>query len=148
MVPLKPEEQYAGLSQPVAVLLSPTITAAVDRAIAAGITQHRKEMGDHANRLSELEHHVSDLEDELQSSYTSGPQSKQAQQFILDKLDDLQICSPEGYSSSRVHKLRISPASLRHTHPDCSGHNNAMHNGDGPPARGPRPMTDSCQDLL
>lgn len=63
--PSIPEGQYAGLAQIVAALLSPTITAAFDRAIAAGITQFRKELGDHAKRLSELEHRLCDLEDEM-----------------------------------------------------------------------------------
>lgn len=52
-LPLLPKEQYAGLAQAVA-LLSPTITAVVDRAIVAGITQLRKELEDHVKRLYEL----------------------------------------------------------------------------------------------
>lgn len=61
-----PEDQYSGLAQAVAALVSPTITSAVDRAIAVGITQLGKEQGDHPKRLSELEHRMSDLEDEIQ----------------------------------------------------------------------------------
>lgn len=44
-----------------AALLSPTITAAVDRVVAAGISQLRKELGDHAKKLPELEHRLSDI---------------------------------------------------------------------------------------
>lgn len=46
------EEQYHKMAQAVAALLSPTITEAVDRAVAAGITQLWKEMGEHAKWLS------------------------------------------------------------------------------------------------
>lgn len=56
MAPLIPEDQYAGLAQAIAALLSPTIMAAVDRAIAAGMTQLKNELGEHAKRLSEIEH--------------------------------------------------------------------------------------------
>lgn len=85
-----PEEQYAGLAQAVAALPFPTITAVVDRAIAARIMQLRKELGDHVRRLSDIEHHVSDLDDKMQNSFTTEGQSKQVQQFIFDKLDDLE----------------------------------------------------------
>lgn len=64
------------MAQAVAALVSPTITAALDRAIAAGIAQLRKEMEDQAKRLSELELRGSDLEDEVQSSITSDQQSQ------------------------------------------------------------------------
>lgn len=67
-------EQYTKIAQAMATLLFPTITAAVDRALAAGITQLRKELGDHTKWLSELEHCLYDLEDEVQNTQTSDQQ--------------------------------------------------------------------------
>lgn len=52
---IPPDDQNSGLAQAVAALLSPTITVVVDRAIAAGITRLRKELGDQAKCLTELE---------------------------------------------------------------------------------------------
>lgn len=124
MVPLPPGDQYASLAQAVATLLSPTITAAVDRAIAAGITQLIKELGDQAKRPSELELCISDLEDEVQTSFTSDQQSEKAQQFILDKLDALEnrsrcnnlqtIDLPEYINAESLHDICTShiPATL------------------------------------
>lgn len=62
----------------------------MDRAITVGITQLRKELGGHTKGISELEHHMSDIDDKVQNSFTSEQQSKEAQQYILDKLDDLE----------------------------------------------------------
>lgn len=87
------EGQYAKIAQAVAALLSQTITAAVDRAVATGITQLRKELGDHAKRLSELEHHISDIEDEIHQSQASDQQYAHTQQYKLEKLDDLENCA-------------------------------------------------------
>lgn len=81
--PVAAEEQNAGLAQAVAALLSPMITAAVDRVIAAGITQLGKELGNQAKRLSELEHCLSDLKDEMQSSHTYEQQTRNTQQHIF-----------------------------------------------------------------
>lgn len=63
--------QYTGLAQAVAALLSPTITAAVDRALAAGIGQLRNELGDRPKRLSEAGYRISDVEDEVQNTFTT-----------------------------------------------------------------------------
>lgn len=78
------------MARAVAALLSPKITAAVDRAVAAGITQLRKEMGEHAKFMSELEHHLSDLDDEVQGSQASDQQQTQTQQYILEKINDFE----------------------------------------------------------
>lgn len=94
------EEKYAGLAQAVAAVLSPTITAAVDRKNAAGITKFKKELEDQAKCLSELEHHLSDLEDEIQGYHTFKQQAKNMQEYILEKLDDLE-------NRSRRNNLRI-----------------------------------------
>lgn len=64
------DPQYQLMAQAVAAIISPTITEAVERAVAAGISQLRKELGDQARRILEVKHGVSDLKDELQSSFT------------------------------------------------------------------------------
>lgn len=69
-----PEEQYSKIAQAVAALLSHTIAAAVERAVAAGISQLRKELGDHAKKA--VRHCVW--------------QYAKTQQYILDQLDDLE----------------------------------------------------------
>lgn len=71
IAPPIPEDQYAGLAQAIAAIMSHTRPAGVDRAIAAGITQLWKELGDQANWITELEQSVSDTEDEVQNSFTS-----------------------------------------------------------------------------
>lgn len=103
-----------------AAFLSTTITTAVDRAIAAGITQHRKELGEHAKFLSKIEHRMSDLEDEIQSSHATEQQLRHTQQYFLDKLDDLEnhlyrnnlsvIELPESFNSDSLY--RTDPGSV------------------------------------
>lgn len=121
--PILPEEQYSCLAQAVTALLSPTITTAVDRAIAADITQLRKELGYHAKFLSELEHCIFDLEDEIQSSHATEQQSRYTQQYILDKLDDLENRLHRNNFNLRVIELpeSLNSDSLYHTHPGSSG---------------------------
>lgn len=52
------EEEYSRIAQAVAMLLSPTITSVVDRAVTAGIDQLYKELRDHAGRISEADHRI------------------------------------------------------------------------------------------
>lgn len=107
----------------VAAILSPTIAEAVERVVAAGISQLCKELGEQARRLSEVEHRLSDLEDELQTSFTNDAKSAQTQQYLLDKIDDLEnrsfrnnlriIGLPESFKAvliSEICSLRIPQA--------------------------------------
>lgn len=117
------------MAQAVADLFSPTITAAVDRAVTAGIEQLQREIREQAGGLTEVEQHVSDLEEEAQSSQAAAHQASQSQQYILEKLDDQEkhsrrnnlriIGLPEAYNSSSLTELcntRI-PAALGITTP-------------------------------
>lgn len=107
--PVLSEEVYDKIAQAVATLLSPTITLAVDRAITAGIDQFHSELREHASRLSEAENRISVIEGEIQSSHTESLQAFKTQQYILEKLDDLEnrsrrnnlhiIGLPETYNS-------------------------------------------------
>lgn len=80
-------------------LLLPTIATAVDRAIAAGLNQLKKELEDQAKGLSVLKRCLSDIE-EILDSHTSEQQAKNTQQYILEKLDDLE-------NMSRRNNLRL-----------------------------------------
>lgn len=114
LTPMISETEYGKIAQAVASLLSPTITAAVDRAVTAGIDQLRKGLRDHASRLLEAEHHISELEDDLQISQAAAHQASQTTRYILDKLDLenhsrrnnlLIIGLPETYDSSTLVDL-------------------------------------------
>lgn len=111
--------QYSRIAQAVAALLSPAVTAAVDKAIAAGISNLRKDLDDHDKCLFELEHHLSDLEDEIQGSQAAEQQFDQTQQYLLEKIDGLEnrsrrnnlkiIGLPEYYVSGILHELCATP---------------------------------------
>lgn len=85
--------KHGKIAQAVAALLFPTITAAVDGAASSGIEQLRRELDDHAKRLTEAELHLSDVEDELHQSQLASKQVSQTQQYLLEKIDDLGNCS-------------------------------------------------------
>lgn len=116
IAPATTEDQYGRMAQAVAALLSPTITAAVDRSVSAGIDQLRRELREQAGRLNEVKHCLSDLEEEAQSSQTAALQASQTQHYILKKLDDLEnrtrhnnlrvIGLPEAYNSGTLTELR------------------------------------------
>lgn len=102
--PAAADEQYTKMAQAVATLLSPTITAAVERAVTAGIDQLWRDIREQAGRLTKIEQHVSDLEEEAQSSQAAAQQASQTQHYILEKLDDMEnrschnIGLPEAYN--------------------------------------------------
>lgn len=79
--PALSEEEYSRIVQAVAALLLPTITAAVDRAVSTDNDQIRKELRDHAGRISEAEHHISEMEEEILKSDTAAHQASQIQQY-------------------------------------------------------------------
>lgn len=135
-IPLQPapaasdflEDQYGRIAQEVAALLSPTITAAVDRAVIAGIDQLRSEIREKEERLSEAERCISDLEEEAQSTQAAALQTSQTQQYILEKLDlenrscqnNLHIIGlPESFNSDSLSELctRRIPLALGITNP-------------------------------
>lgn len=112
-----------------ATLASPTTTAAVDRAVTAGIDQLRREIREQVGKLNEAEQRISELEEEAQNSQAAAHQNSQTQHYILEKLDDLEnrshrnklrvISLPESYNSESLLELgtvRI-PAALGITAP-------------------------------
>lgn len=78
------------MAQAVADLLSPTITSAVDRVVTAGIDQLRRELKEQAGRLNVAEQRIADLEEEAWNTHETALQASQTQQYILEKLDDLE----------------------------------------------------------
>lgn len=73
------------MSQAVAALLFPTITAAVDRAVTTGIAQLCKELGDQAQILPEAKHRISMLEDDLYQNNATLQQYSQIHTAIQKK---------------------------------------------------------------
>lgn len=88
-----PKDQYNKIAQPVAALLSPTITSAVDKAVTAGINQLRRELKEQAGRLNVAEQRIADLEEEPLSTHETTLKASQTPQYKLEKLDDLKNCS-------------------------------------------------------
>lgn len=72
------------------MLLSPTITDTVDKAVLAGIIQLRKEMREYSNRLSEAEQHISSIEDYQYTMSAAMEKYSQAQQHLHDQKEDLE----------------------------------------------------------
>lgn len=96
----KSHSTHQQIAQAVAALLSPTITAAVDRAVSTGILQLRKELGEHSQRLIEVEQRISSIEDDQYHMSADMEKYSQAQQHLHDRMEDLE-------NRSRRNNLRI-----------------------------------------
>lgn len=81
-------------------MLSPTITAAVERAVSAGIMQLCKELGDQSQRLTEAEQPISSLEDNQYTMNVALEKFTQGQQHLHERMDDLE-------NHSRRNNLQI-----------------------------------------
>lgn len=88
------------IAKAVAALLSPTITAAVERAVAEGMQQLRKEIGEHAARLSMAEHRISSMEDDQHNIEGVLERFTQDQQRLHERMEDLE-------NRSRRNNLRV-----------------------------------------
>lgn len=100
---------YDRIAQAVAALLSPTITAAVDRAVSAGILQLCKELGDHSQRIMEAEQRIFSLEDDQYTMHVTLEKFTQAQQHLHERMEDLE-------NRSSMNNLQIIglPKSFKH----------------------------------
>ena len=78
------------IAQAVAALLSPMIAASVEKAVNAGMAQIKAQLGEHGTRLNELEHRLSSAEEELYQAQATEHAQDKTNQFILQKLDDLE----------------------------------------------------------
>lgn len=100
---------YNKIAQAVADLLSPTITAKVDRAVSAGIMQLRKELGEHSQRLTEAEQCISSIEDDQYNMNAAMEKFTLAQQHLHNRIEDLE-------NRSRRNNLRIIGLPESHKH--------------------------------
>lgn len=78
------------IAQAVAALLSPMITASVEKAVDAGMRQVKAQLGEHSTRLHEVEHRLSSLEEEVYQAQATEQAQEKTNQYILQKLDDLE----------------------------------------------------------
>lgn len=53
------------IAQAVAALLAPMITASMEKAVDAGMRQFKKQLGEHATRLNEVEHRLSSVAEDM-----------------------------------------------------------------------------------
>ena len=94
--PHTPQPQQTGdntterIAQAVAALLSPMIAASVEKAVNAGMAQIKAQMGEHGKRLNDLEHRLSNAEDELYQAQAIEHAQDKTNQYVLQKLDDLE----------------------------------------------------------
>lgn len=88
--PQQGDMQTQDIAKAVADILTPTITATVERAVSAGILLLKKELGEHSTRFNEAEHRLSNLEDEVYQSHEQEIRQDKTNQYILQTLDDLE----------------------------------------------------------
>lgn len=88
---------------------------ALEKAVQAGMEEIKKELGEHSSRLNEAEMRISSLKDEVYQAQTSIHNHDNPQQYIWQKLKDLEnslrsnnlqiIGLPESYKSSSLMEL-------------------------------------------
>lgn len=62
----------------------------MEKAVSAGMQQLKAQIGEHATRLNEAEHRISNIEEELYQAQSLEQAQDRTNNFILDKLDDLE----------------------------------------------------------
>lgn len=78
------------IAQAVAVLLAPTITSSVEKAIQTGLELIRRELVDHTSRINEAEKSISSVKEELYQAQAFEQSQDKANQLILQKRKDLE----------------------------------------------------------
>ena len=94
------DNTHERIAKAVAALLSPTITAAVEKAVAVGMQQLRKEVGELSLRISTAEQRLSSVEDDQYNTHGSMERFIQDQQHLHERMEDLE-------NRSRRNNLRI-----------------------------------------
>lgn len=78
---------HASIAEAVAALLAPTIVSAVETAVSQGISQLKKELGVHLQRIQETEHRIFSVEEEVLQVFSTVSSHDDALQVLQDKLE-------------------------------------------------------------